>query len=117
MWSAVLRPEGHRLDKAVRLSLGRREGGRLRASVRVSTKSASVSTIGDLSRSEARNHPKPGGPLLPSPLGGGKKGVPRLRDRAPALIDECEGHIEASAAYTPEQLEDPPEIRGWVWSD
>ncbi len=43
--------------------------------------------------------------------------VPRLSDRAPALIAECEAHIEASVAYAQEQLEDQPEIRDWVWSD
>ena len=43
--------------------------------------------------------------------------VPRLSDRAPALIAECDAHIEASVAYAHEHLEDQPEIRDWVWSD
>ena len=43
--------------------------------------------------------------------------VPRLSDRAPALIAECEAHIEQSVAYAHEHLEDQPEIRDWVWTD
>jgi xylulose-5-phosphate/fructose-6-phosphate phosphoketolase len=43
--------------------------------------------------------------------------VPRLSDRALALIAECESRIEQSVAYAYAHLEDPPEIRDWVWSD
>ena len=43
--------------------------------------------------------------------------VPRLSDRAPALIAECEAHIGQSVAYAHEHLEDQPEIRDWVWTD
>ena len=43
--------------------------------------------------------------------------VPRLSDRAPALVAECESEIEASASYAHDHLEDPPEIRDWVWTD
>jgi xylulose-5-phosphate/fructose-6-phosphate phosphoketolase len=43
--------------------------------------------------------------------------APRLSDRAPALIADCESRIEQSSAYAYEHLEDPPEIRDWVWSD
>jgi xylulose-5-phosphate/fructose-6-phosphate phosphoketolase len=42
---------------------------------------------------------------------------PRLRDRAQELIAECEARIEQSVVYAYEQLEDPPEIRDWVWTD
>ena len=43
--------------------------------------------------------------------------LPRLSHRAPALIAECEAHIEESVAYAHEHLEDQPEIRDWVWTD
>jgi xylulose-5-phosphate/fructose-6-phosphate phosphoketolase len=43
--------------------------------------------------------------------------VPRLRDRAPRLIAECESRIEASTAHAYAHMEDPPEIRNWVWTD
>jgi xylulose-5-phosphate/fructose-6-phosphate phosphoketolase len=43
--------------------------------------------------------------------------VPRLHERAPELIAECESRIEESVAYAHEHLEDQPEIRDWVWSD
>jgi xylulose-5-phosphate/fructose-6-phosphate phosphoketolase len=43
--------------------------------------------------------------------------TPRLSDRAPELIAECESRIEQSVVYAYEHLEDPPEIRDWVWSD
>jgi xylulose-5-phosphate/fructose-6-phosphate phosphoketolase len=43
--------------------------------------------------------------------------VPRLAERAPGLIEECESRIEESVSYAREHLEDPPEIRDWVWSD
>jgi xylulose-5-phosphate/fructose-6-phosphate phosphoketolase len=43
--------------------------------------------------------------------------VPRLSERAPGLIEECESRIEESVTYAREHLEDPPEIRDWVWTD
>ncbi len=43
--------------------------------------------------------------------------VPRLSERAPELIADCESRIEQSIAYAYEHLEDPPEIRDWVWTD
>jgi xylulose-5-phosphate/fructose-6-phosphate phosphoketolase len=43
--------------------------------------------------------------------------VPRLSARAPELIAECEARIAESVVYAYEHLEDPPEIRDWVWSD
>jgi xylulose-5-phosphate/fructose-6-phosphate phosphoketolase len=43
--------------------------------------------------------------------------TPGLRDRATELIAECESRIEQSVVYAYEHLEDPPEIRDWVWSD
>jgi xylulose-5-phosphate/fructose-6-phosphate phosphoketolase len=43
--------------------------------------------------------------------------VPRLSQRAPGLIADCEARIEQSVAYAHEHFEDPPEIRDWVWTD
>ena len=43
--------------------------------------------------------------------------VPRLSDRAPELIAQLEGYIEASVRYSDEHLEDQPEIRDWVWTE
>jgi xylulose-5-phosphate/fructose-6-phosphate phosphoketolase len=43
--------------------------------------------------------------------------VPRLSDRAPGLIADCDTRIQESIAYAHEHLEDPPEIRDWVWTD
>jgi xylulose-5-phosphate/fructose-6-phosphate phosphoketolase len=43
--------------------------------------------------------------------------VPRLSERAPGLIAECESRIADSVAYAQEHLEDQPEIRDWVWTD
>jgi xylulose-5-phosphate/fructose-6-phosphate phosphoketolase len=43
--------------------------------------------------------------------------TPRLRERAPGLIADCEARIEQSTLYAYDHLEDPPEIRDWVWTD
>jgi xylulose-5-phosphate/fructose-6-phosphate phosphoketolase len=43
--------------------------------------------------------------------------VPRLRDRAPTLIDALDARIAEANAYAREHFEDQPEIRDWVWSD
>jgi xylulose-5-phosphate/fructose-6-phosphate phosphoketolase len=43
--------------------------------------------------------------------------VPRLRDRAPALLAECDARIAEAATYAHEHLEDQPEITNWVWTD
>ena len=43
--------------------------------------------------------------------------VPRLADRAPGLIADCEARIGESVAYAHEHLEDQPEIRDWVWTE
>jgi len=43
--------------------------------------------------------------------------VPRLGDRAPALIADCEARIAEATAYAYEHLEDQPEITNWVWSE
>ena len=43
--------------------------------------------------------------------------VPRLADRAPALIAECEARIAEATAYVCEHFEDEPAIRDWVWTD
>src|SRR4029453_4696620 len=41
--------------------------------------------------------------------------VPRLGNRAPALIGQLEEHIVRSVSYAHEHLEDEPEVRDWVW--
>jgi xylulose-5-phosphate/fructose-6-phosphate phosphoketolase len=45
------------------------------------------------------------------------RNVPRLADRAPELIDACEARIAESVTYAHEHLEDPAEIRDWVWTE
>jgi xylulose-5-phosphate/fructose-6-phosphate phosphoketolase len=37
-------------------------------------------------------------------------------DRAPTLVSELEASISRATAYSREHLEDPPEIREWVWT-
>jgi xylulose-5-phosphate/fructose-6-phosphate phosphoketolase len=43
--------------------------------------------------------------------------VPRLAERAPDLIAQCEARIAESVAYSQEHLEDQPEIRDWAWTE
>ena len=43
--------------------------------------------------------------------------VPRLRDRAPALIERCQSAIDAAVHYARQHFEDPPDIQNWVWTD
>jgi xylulose-5-phosphate/fructose-6-phosphate phosphoketolase len=43
--------------------------------------------------------------------------VPRMSDRAPQLIADLLARIDESVAYAHDHLEDPPEIRDWVWAD
>ena len=43
--------------------------------------------------------------------------VPRLSERAPVLIEDCESRVEESMAYAHEHLEDQAEIRDWVWTE
>jgi xylulose-5-phosphate/fructose-6-phosphate phosphoketolase len=43
--------------------------------------------------------------------------VPRLRERAPALIAECDARIAEATTYAHDHFEDQPEIRDWIWSD
>jgi xylulose-5-phosphate/fructose-6-phosphate phosphoketolase len=43
--------------------------------------------------------------------------VPRLRDRAPELLAECDARIAEATAYAREHFADQPEIRDWMWSD
>jgi xylulose-5-phosphate/fructose-6-phosphate phosphoketolase len=45
------------------------------------------------------------------------RSVPRLADRAPALVAQCEARIAEANAYAHEHFEDQPEIRDWVWTD
>ncbi len=42
--------------------------------------------------------------------------VPRMAERSPPLIEECEKQIAGALAYSAEHLEDMPEIRDWVWT-
>jgi xylulose-5-phosphate/fructose-6-phosphate phosphoketolase len=41
--------------------------------------------------------------------------VPRMLDRAPALITECRTALEQALGYAREHFEDPPEISEWAW--
>src|SRR5437762_3989218 len=43
--------------------------------------------------------------------------VPRLHDRAPALIERCQSAIDAAVHYARQHFEDPPDIQNWVWTD
>jgi xylulose-5-phosphate/fructose-6-phosphate phosphoketolase len=43
--------------------------------------------------------------------------VPRLTDRAPGLLAECDARIADATAYGREHFEDQPEIRDWLWTD
>jgi xylulose-5-phosphate/fructose-6-phosphate phosphoketolase len=45
------------------------------------------------------------------------RSVPRLRDRAPALVAEFEARVAEATAYALAHFEDPPEISEWVWTD
>jgi xylulose-5-phosphate/fructose-6-phosphate phosphoketolase len=42
---------------------------------------------------------------------------PRMSERAPALIDECNAMIAQGVAYSREHFEDLPEIANWTWTD
>jgi xylulose-5-phosphate/fructose-6-phosphate phosphoketolase len=41
----------------------------------------------------------------------------RIFSRAPSLIQECEREIVRAVDYSRRYLEDPPEIRDWVWTE
>ena len=41
--------------------------------------------------------------------------VPRMRERARALIGDCQVMLAKHEAYTRAHLEDMPEVRDWVW--
>jgi len=43
--------------------------------------------------------------------------VPRLGERAPALIAECDARIAESMAHARDHLEDQAEVRDWIWTD
>jgi xylulose-5-phosphate/fructose-6-phosphate phosphoketolase len=43
--------------------------------------------------------------------------VPKMRQRRPEINDECDRLISRARAYLYEHLEDPPEIRDWVWTE
>jgi xylulose-5-phosphate/fructose-6-phosphate phosphoketolase len=42
---------------------------------------------------------------------------PRMRERAPVLIDTCMSLIAKARAFSREHLEDAPEISDWVWTE
>jgi xylulose-5-phosphate/fructose-6-phosphate phosphoketolase len=42
--------------------------------------------------------------------------VPRMLDRAPALIAECRAMLEKATTYPRDHFEDVPEVRDWVWN-
>ncbi len=42
--------------------------------------------------------------------------VPRLQAQAPALLERLRSELERATAYAQEHMEDPPEIRDWVWT-
>jgi phenylacetate-CoA ligase len=39
-----------------------------------------------------------------------------VTDRAPTLVSELKASISRATAYSREHLQDPPEIREWVWT-
>jgi xylulose-5-phosphate/fructose-6-phosphate phosphoketolase len=43
--------------------------------------------------------------------------VPKMRQRRPEVNNECDRLIAQAVAYAKEHLEDPPDIRNWVWSE
>ena len=43
--------------------------------------------------------------------------VPKIRQRRAEINDECDRLIARARAYSHENLEDPPEISGWVWTE
>lgn len=43
--------------------------------------------------------------------------VPEMRQRRPEINDECDKLIARARAYSYEHLEDPPEIRDWIWTE
>ena len=43
--------------------------------------------------------------------------VPRMRERAPDLIQQCERMLGDHQEYVRDHLEDPPAIRNWIWTD
>jgi xylulose-5-phosphate/fructose-6-phosphate phosphoketolase len=40
----------------------------------------------------------------------------RAHDLAPTLVSELKASISRAKAYSREHLQDPPEIREWVWT-
>jgi xylulose-5-phosphate/fructose-6-phosphate phosphoketolase len=43
--------------------------------------------------------------------------VPKMRQRRDEINDTCDRLIAHARAYSLEHLEDPPEIRDWVWTN
>ena len=42
--------------------------------------------------------------------------VPKMRQRRPEVNDACDKLITQARAYSLEHMEDPPEIRDWIWT-
>jgi xylulose-5-phosphate/fructose-6-phosphate phosphoketolase len=42
--------------------------------------------------------------------------VPRLNPRAAELLAACQAELVRASAYAHEHLEDPPDIRDWIWT-
>jgi xylulose-5-phosphate/fructose-6-phosphate phosphoketolase len=41
--------------------------------------------------------------------------TPRMQERAPALIEECQAMLQRHQTYSRTHFEDLPEVRDWVW--
>jgi hypothetical protein len=57
-----------------------------------------------------------GGPAITSRAARVSACVPRLHDRARALLAECNDWLVAHYAYVREYLQDMPDVRNWVWT-
>jgi xylulose-5-phosphate/fructose-6-phosphate phosphoketolase len=42
--------------------------------------------------------------------------APRMREHAPALVEECRAMLARHQAHRRAHFEDLPEIRDWVWT-
>jgi xylulose-5-phosphate/fructose-6-phosphate phosphoketolase len=39
-----------------------------------------------------------------------------VQDRAPTLVSQLEASISRATAYSREHMQDPPEVRDWMWT-